>query len=269
MIQYPGKSIALGSSLRDEIKAVQVALAAIGLGVSSKPGFFDAATQSAVKLFQSRNVDSSGQALKVDGIVGRFTWVALFGTPQQVVPVDSLITALPAQVLAAAISQIGVMEDTGKPNRGLQVDAYLAAAGIAKPGSSPPGGYPWCQAFVYWCFVQAAKSIKRPDQPAPKTAGVLDHWNKSATNKKIKRITKVTATADLSLVKPGMIFVNDYGTGLGHTGFIERVYPDGRLVTIEGNTNLQANREGLGVYRLERRKLNDKELKGFLDYSQA
>ena len=64
-----------------------------------------------------------------------------------------------------------------------------------------------------------------------------------------------------------MVF--DYGSGLGHIAVVESVYLDGRVVTVEGNTNPEANREGLGVYRLERRKLTDSGLKGFMDYSAA
>lgn len=103
--------------------------------------------------------------------------------------------------------------------------------------------------------------------PAYKTAGVLDHWQHAGAS--VKRITKVAALANPSTIQPGMLFINSYGQGKGHTGFVESVYPDGCLVTLEGNTNDHAGREGLGVFRLTRRKLNDKELKGFLDYSSA
>lgn len=262
---YPNKPLALNSTQTTAIKAVQKALNDLGLSAGLQPGVFDTAMQSAIKVFQARNVDAAGHALKVDGIVGPFTWTALLGSAPLAAR-SWVIAPLPAQALATAIAQIGTMETPGQPNRGPQVDVFLKTAGIANPTSNPPGGYPWCQAFVYWCMVQASSALAQTC-PAPKTAGVLDHWDKAKTNAAIQRITRTTALADLSLVRPGMVFINNYGNGHGHTGFVERVYPDGRLVTVEGNTNAEANAEGLGVYRLERRKLTDKELLGFLDYS--
>lgn len=266
---YPGTPLSkkIGST-KDNIQAIQKALTALGLGQGLKPGVFDAMMESAVCLFQSQNVDIAGHALKVDGVVGSFTWAALFGSPPTTTT-TSTIALLPAQALATAISQIGVMETKGEPNRGPEVDAYLKEAGIKNPaGNAKDGGYPWCQAFVYWCLVQSCKSLGRAN-PAPKTAGVLAHWNQAKSVKGVQRITKAQALAGSGLIQSGMVFINDYGNGHGHTGFVERVFPDGRLITVEGNTNPEANREGLGVFRLERRKLTDKELKGFLDYSAA
>jgi len=39
------------------------------------------------------------------------------------------------------------------------------------------------------------------------------------------------------------------------------------MLTIEGNTNTDGSRTGVGVFRLERRKLSDAKLKGFVDYT--
>ena len=265
---YPGTPLSKKNGLPKDVEAIQQALTALGLGQGLKLGVFDATMESAICLFQSRNVDVAGHALKVDGIVGSFTWAALFGTPP-VSPMTELMALLPAQALSTAISQIGVMENRGQPNRGPEVDAYLKEAGIKNPaGNSKEGGYPWCQAFVYWCIVQSCKSLGRTN-PAPRTTGVLDHWGLAKSVTGVQRITKSQALAGSGLVQSGMLFINDYGNGHGHTGFVERVFPDGRLITVEGNTNPKANREGLGVFRLERRKLTDSELKGFLDYSAA
>lgn len=265
---YPGTPLSKKSGLSKDIDAVQQALTAVGLGQGLHPGAFDATMESAIHLFQSRNVDLAGHALKVDGIVGAFTWAALFGVPWAS-SLPKLMALLPAQALSIAIAQIGVVENQGEPNRGPEVDAYLKEAGIRNPGAnSKNGGYPWCQAFVYWCLAQSCKTIDRAN-PAPRTAGVLEHWNQAKTVTGVQRIAKTQALANLGRVQSGMIFINDYGNGYGHTGFVERVFPDGRLITVEGNTNTSANREGLGVFRLERRKITDKDLKGFLDYSAA
>lgn len=262
MTQYKGKPISKNSKLTSEVNEIQDALSKRGLGQGLKAGTFDAAMESAVKLFQSRQVDVSGRPLKVDGVVGSFTWAALFGV-SNFSPPNSIISQLSAQALATAVSQIGIMETLGQHNRGPQVDEYLKVAGISNPAGNPPDGYPWCQAFVYWCFANASKVLGIVN-PATRTAGVLDHWN--TKNTKVKRILKTTAQTNSSIIQPGMIFILNHGNGKGHTGFVESVYPDGRFITIEGNTNIQADREGLGVFRLERRKLNDKESQGFLSY---
>ena len=265
MTNYPGKPLRKNSTEVAAINAIQAALKTHGLSHGLTAGVFDAEMQSTIKLFQSRNVDAAGYPLKVDGIVGSFTWLALFGVTKVIAPTQ-VSTAFVTQVLAHAVSQIGVIETACMPNRGAQVDIYLRSAGIGNPAGNPPDGYAWCQAYVYWCFMQASQTLA-VNNPAYRTAGVLNHWQNASAN--VKRITKAAALANPSIIKPGMVFINSYGQGKGHTGFVESVYPDGRLVTVEGNTNDQAGREGLGVFRLIRRKLNDKELKGFLDYSSA
>jgi len=54
------------------------------------------------------------------------------------------------------------------------------------------GSFPWCAAFVYFCFQQAAKTLDVPN-PAIKDAGVLDLWNK-AGSQGIRRIAAVEAS---------------------------------------------------------------------------
>ena len=261
--EYAGTPIRAGSIDGVTINKIQKSLERAGIGGLTRDRF-DAAMTSAVKLYQSRTVDQSGAPLQIDGIVGRFTWTALFGA--QPVVAGSTLSLLPAQLLSVASSQIGVMETAGQANRGPQVDVYLRTAGIAKPAGNRPEGYPWCQAFIYWCFEQAAEAIDR-DNPSPKTAGVLEHWHSTIPG--VARISRIAALAKPSMVSQGQLMVFDFGSGLGHIAIVESIYSDGRVVTVEGNTNPEANREGLGVYRLERRKLTDSGLKGFMDYSAA
>jgi len=70
--------------------------------------------------------------------------------------------------------------------------------------------------------------------------------------------------ANPGLIQPGMVFIMDFGGGMGHTGFVERV-EGGYLHTIEGNTDASQTREGGGVYRLQRKvgSIN----KGFIRYA--
>lgn len=157
------------------------------------------------------------------------------------------------KVLVVAQSQVGVRETPGKANRGPEVDAYIKSVGL-----NPAGGYAWCQAFIYWCFQQAANMLNVPN-PLLKTAGVLAHWN----NTKARKIGVKQALAQPSLIEPGMIFVMDFGKGTGHIGFVERV--DGATIhTIEGNTNDGGSREGIAVMRRQRTIAS---MKGFIDYS--
>jgi len=123
-------------------------------------------------------------------------------------------------------------------------------------------------AFVYWAFQTASLALGRPN-PLPKTAGVLDHRQRSFTLPGARHIQAGDAFADPSLIKPGLIFILDFGSGLGHTGVVERVMPGGHLATVEGNTNNDGSRTGVGVFRLDRRKLNDASLRGFIDYTAA
>lgn len=269
---YPGVPVRKGSGDVASVQHIQAALAALGLGAGFTSGVFDAQVDAAVRLFQSRQVDTAGVPLKVDGVVGRFTWIALFGLaePEPVpgAPGTPALAALPAQWLAVATTQVGVMELPGRPNRGPQVDQYLRTTGIANPGDIA-GGYPWCQAFLYWCMAQACTALGRGSVPMPRTAGVLEHWRRCARLPGVVRVDKAQALATPALVTPGMVFALDFGKGHGHTGLIERVHPDGRLVTIEGNSNATGGRDGVGVFRLERRKLTDDHLRGFVDYSGA
>ena len=209
-----------------------------------------------VKLFQTRNVDRNGMPLVQDGKIGSLTWEALFGA-------DSVTeVAASSDSFLGSVMKIAVGEEAKKirevppdSNKGPAVEGYLSRAGVAK-------GNPWCCAFVYWCFDEAAKKANRAN-PMLKTAHCMTHWNK-CTEKGAKRISKKDAEQNPGLLKPGMIFIMDHGGGKGHTGLIEKV-SGGMLTTIEGNTNASKTREGGGVYRLTRKvgTIN----RGFIDYS--
>jgi hypothetical protein len=162
-----------------------------------------------------------------------------------------------AAVLDVARNEIGVLEKPLGSNYGKREEEYWASTDL-------PGGNPWCAAFIFWCFQQAALSI-RTDNPCIKTAGVIDHWY-LAGQEGIRRITGEQAAEDPGLVQLVMIFLIDTGApgGAGHTGLVERV-EGGRLITIEGNTNNDGGREGIGVFRRTRRKVRLIN-KGFIDY---
>ena len=262
-VPFPGHVVKQGELDSQVVSLIQQRLNQLGTTVPplKVDGDFGSATEAAVRLFQARSEDHTGEPLVIDGEVGSLTWEALFG--KQSLPRPTLRpsrTPLLDKVMNIARGEIGVMEDPPGSNRGEKVEAYLASTGLE-------GGFPWCAAFVHWCFEQAAHELGT-DNPCIRTAGVLDHWNK-AGRQGIRRVMHAQATGDPQLVQPGMIFIIDTGDpgGAGHTGLVERV-EGGKLVTIEGNTNSAGGREGIGVFRRNSRKINSIN-KGFIDYSRG
>jgi hypothetical protein len=163
------------------------------------------------------------------------------------------------KALEIAASQVGVTEVPPRSNRGPEVDAYVRAVGL-----DPTGAYPWCAAFVYWCFWKAAGQLAAEagyrfqiPNPCPRTGSALGMWLKAKPSQQVP---------PNGPIKPGMVFVLELGHGSGHVGFVESVGKR-EVVTIEGNTNEGGSREGVGVFR--RKRAFGKSLRGFLDFSIA
>ncbi len=262
-MKYPSYVVKMGASDPKVVKALKKALnAALSLRgadaivLDSNNPVFGLRMKQAVMLFQARAVDAEGQPLKIDGEVGTITWAALFGS-SKVPESDGVSDWFLKKVLAvaSAAAEANVREEPRDSNRGPEVDEFLRRAGV-NPGLA------WCCAFTYWCFDEAAMKAGRSN-PMYRTAGCLAHWNKAAS-KGARRIAAKDAIADPGLLAPGMLFIMDFGGGLGHTGFIEKV-SGGYIHTIEGNTDASRGREGGGVYRLQR-KINTIN-KGFIDYA--
>ena len=259
-IPFPRRIVKVGDSIKETVKKIQNRLNSVGCGPIAEDGVFDKdGTEKAVKLFQARFQDVTGRALEIDGKIGSLTWGAMFGA--STVPSNSAApSALAKSAIDFAITQIGVMEKPIGSNRGPEVNGYLKAAGL----NPEKGNFAWCVAFTHFCYEKAAESLGLLN-PHIKTAGVLDHWNKAGMKSKIVRVTNARAIADPGLVKPGSLFIIDLGQGLGHSGMVIEV-ANGRLVTIEGNTNDNGSRNGIGVFQRDARKIA-KINKGFIDYS--
>jgi len=255
---FPGHVVKLGDPDDKSVKFVQRRLNAVGCGPIAETGVFEKETEGAVKVFQARFPDVTGRPLVVDGKVGAITWGALFGAAA-VPSVTTPPSALTRAALAEARAQIGVMENPLGSNRGPEVDEYVRAVGL-----NPTGKFAWCVAFTHFCYLKAAASLGVPN-PHIKTAGVIDHWNKAKAKAKVGRITHAAAIANPALVTPGSLFIIDTGGGHGHTGMVVEV-ADGRLVTIEGNTNPGGSANGIGVFLRDARKIASIS-KGFIDYS--
>lgn len=146
------------------------------------------------------------------------------------------------ELINQAGNQIGVREATNH-NDGPAVESYLASVGLGK-------GYSWCMAFVYWCAKQASAKLGVTN-PLKQTGGVLDEWHSG-------RGTHLTEPV------PGSIFIMDFGGGEGHTGIVTGVFTDQNIIhTIEGNTNDNGSREGIGVFR-KTRNIDDPKIIGYI-----
>jgi peptidoglycan hydrolase-like protein with peptidoglycan-binding domain len=242
----PKRAVRVGDTRADLVKAIQTRLDALGCGPLAVDGVFGAETAAAVKLLQTRRGET------VDGIVGPATWAALFGAMPAPPPAAGILQG----TILIAISQIGVVE-SGGANRGPQVDEYLRSVGI----DPTTGSYPWCAAFVHWCFSEEAAHLAIAN-PCPAKAGCLALWGAAPVG---TRIAGDAAFDDPTLVRAGAVFIIDHGYGKGHAGLVEAV-DAGRLVTIEGNTNPAGGREGYGVFRRQRAfgEINI----GFLDFGR-
>jgi hypothetical protein len=258
-VKYPGHAINVGEKDKAIVRAIQDELNAHGCGPLDDGGIFGPRTKASVRIFQTRNVDGEGRPLKQDGVVGPLTWAALFGDDS--VPSSSQAgSAFLDVVLRKAASQVGVLEQPRNSNSGPEVDRYLERVGV--PLTLPIAEKPWCCAFVFWCFDEAAREAGRPN-PMMRTSGCLQHWN-GASGSGAQRIPASRAASDPGMIRPGMVFIVDHGSGRGHTGLVETM-ASGLLHTIEGNTDASRSREGGGVYRLSRKlaEIN----KGYIDYS--
>jgi CHAP domain/Putative peptidoglycan binding domain len=259
-VPFPGRIVKVGDFDRETVEKIQRRLNSVGCGPIAEDGVFDKErTETAVKLFQARFPDVTGRPLEVDGKVGSLTWGAMFGA--STVPSNSVgPSALTRAAIDFAKTQIGVMEKPIGSNRGPEVDDYLRAVAL----NPAQGSFAWCVAFTYFCYKKAAE-ILGLQNPHIETAGVLDHWNKAGRKPEVVRVTNAKAVADPELVKPGSLFIIDFGQGKGHSGMVIEV-ANGRLVTIEGNTNDNGSRNGVGVFLRDARKIS-KINKGFIDYS--
>jgi lysozyme family protein len=252
-----------------DVAHVQRRLKALGIPTGTVDGEFGEMTEHGVKLFQARSANAAGQPLEIDGVVGPETWVALFGpgtvpmvigaASPQVRPTSDLSRTL----IEVAAAEVGVRESPIGSNRGPRVDLFIQSVGLDPTEDS----FPWCMCFVHWCFAQATHRL-RLENLVPRTGGVHAAWQASRElGDRVRVITARQAQADPSRILPGMVFFLDTGGGKGHVGIVSSNV-NGLLETIEGNTNDNGSREGIGVFRRSGRRVGSISL-GFADYSPA
>ncbi len=266
---YPSRLIKIDSTDAGSVRLIQQRLRDLGFTQPTQKGLqpiqvdgvFGNHTADAIKLFQIRHTDLHGRPLEVDGEVGSDTWGALFGRTTVYASAPKSRNKLIAKVLEIATGEIGVCEDPPGSNKGKRIGEYQRSAGI-------DSGEPWCVAFVFFCFANAARLLKtkNPMEEADcKTGSVLDLWNRARRAKGVTLVLHDDALNDPSKVKPGMIFAISTGGGNGHVGLVANVTGN-RLETIEGNTNDGGSREGIGVFRRYGRTI-DSINRGFIGFA--
>ncbi len=150
-------------------------------------------------------------------------------------------TVLGLKAIELAKSAVGVREQPLGSNDGPEVKKYLSSVNL-------PVGNPWCQAFAFYQFQNAAHQLGLSSLDYPKTGSttVVGQWAKA--NGKI--ITNPV---------PGCIFLVPKPNVPGefhHVGLVSDVLPDGTFISIEGNSNSGGSPEGVGVFSNRRRRLN-------------
>jgi hypothetical protein len=236
-MNYPFRIITTGEKDTAIVKEIQILLNKYGSGPIVVDGIFGKETFHAVKKYQSNHCDGQGHPLVIDGKIGLQTWSSLF--EEEFIQAETS-NELYGEVIRIATGEIGVREDPIGSNEGERIDEYLRSVDMAP-------GYPWCAAFVYWCFMTASMNLYIRN-PLPRTAGCMQLWKKSVD----VRITLKEALQNPSLIVPGLIFIISRGDGKGHTGIITGVQ-NGFIQTIEGNTNNTHSAEGLMVCALSRK----------------
>lgn len=154
-------------------------------------------------------------------------------------------------VIATAISQIGVHEDPPKSNR-QPYGAWYGTNGVA-----------WCAMFVSWCLHHAGfpLAITTAKGYAYCPYGV-DFFKKHGA----------WAPAGTRPKRGWIVFFDFPGDGVNrvsHTGIVEGVLADGRVATIEGNTNPAGGRTGGEVMRHNRSVAGGIVGYGIVDYVGA
>ncbi len=141
------------------------------------------------------------------------------------------------QALRLAVGEIGVKEHPPGSNSGTRVKEYQAATNLGGTG------WPWCMAFVCWCYKQAGKPLPYPTA----SVGAFEVWAK----KQGKMVTR-PLRGDL------VCYRFDADNWPDHVGIVERVLALPRfgkpwfVRTIEGNTAFGNDANGGQVQRRTR-----------------
>lgn len=151
---------------------------------------------------------------------------------------------MPEAMVAAAESQVGVRE-SGGPNRGPALRKFFESDWY-KPNATDDG-YAWCASFMCWVVMTAMERVglretatfKRPRTPG---AWAFEDWCLGVDR------TAVLRKPHQGDIKRGDIVIFSFS----HIGIAVADAVNGTVQTVEGNTNAQGAREGIGVFRKTR-----------------
>ena len=129
------------------------------------------------------------------------------------------------EILDIARKELGTKESPANSNNVKYNTWYYG-----KPVSG--SAYPWCMAFVQWCFAQVNMRL-----PA-----------KTASCGALMRAAKAAGCWVTSGLLPGDVVIYDFpgGAATDHTGIVESVTSSG-VVAIEGNTSVSGSQSNGGM----------------------
>jgi hypothetical protein len=161
------------------------------------------------------------------------------------------LSLLLSKAIEIAARYIGTRETA--PNRGPQVEAWLAGVGL-------PGGFPWCVAFAHGCFGEACAELGLIS-PVPRTSSGHRLWDMAPSDRRRPNPA------------PGYVYVLDHGHAKSHVGIVEALDELGGVGSeISGNTfDERGGREGNQVARHygQPEVTHGGTLLGFLDFSET
>ncbi|MBX5481115.1 MAG: peptidoglycan-binding protein [Myxococcaceae bacterium] len=200
------------------VVTLQKTLKARGFDPGPADGIFGANTRAAVLAFQA------SRGIAVDGVVGPQTWKELAKAGPVSGNPNIGGSTLREKILNLARSQIGTLEYGNNGGPALKYQNFFGR-----------GYEPWCADFVSWVFTNAGKPFNDPYCPSiVNKLKAMGHW-KGKSNP-----------------QPGDMVIFDWDGGLAdHIGIVEKVNPDGSIVTIEGNTTNPSTGQQ-GVWRRTR-----------------
>lgn len=142
-----------------------------------------------------------------------------------------------------ALKEVGV-EEVGTSNRGPRVDEYQKATWL-----NPADWGAWCAAFVCWVVREAMavnggkdKDGKPYSFKRPRTAGAWDYERWSLEQDESTQTLKRTSTRPIREgdLKKGDLVIFTFS----HIGIAVADAQDGKVMTVEGNSNAAGSRTG-------------------------
>lgn len=162
-------------------------------------------------------------------------------------------------ILRVAVSQLGIKESPANSNR-VKYNTWYYGKEVSG------GAYPWCMAFVQWCYDRAGAPL--PFKTA--SCGALLRWYLANQPECV-----MLQGVDGDKAQPGDIVIFDFpgGADTDHTGIFES-RSDFTVTTIDGNTGTTSEANGGAVMRRTRDKsvvkayIRPRELEEDLDISK-